>query len=327
VNRRLDYPSHIFVDNNGEIVFSDFFNLQKITLDPDNNNLHTVSSLAYTFTRHPMKFDAATNQVYVAERRDLHVYDYNDLAAGPTVIGTAATQYGYELGGTVSNDFQKLSYMSSSYDGVQGRVYRTYLYHSDFTTPAAVQSSLMTHTDLLSAAYNYCGPTGTDPCSAAITTSGAHDGSTFRLSALSGRYRWHSATHVSAYDTANQNVYTCLNNSFAKVNVATATVALFAATDEGGVALACQSNSAVFHNLGGQLYYGQFDGFYAINTSTIDSTFAATLTRIPTTAPTFSGVYGGFTIDSDYIYYTERFSSRVLRNKCTNPGCAIAPQS
>ncbi len=331
INRRLDTPRYLELDEaTGTLYFNDYFNLQSININEIAQENAQIKTLVSDFSRYPFKIAKGNLYSITKGTAGLEVRPLNDLSAQKQITLNTTTgtkpiyQYDVNFGFNASDDI-KTAFLTSLYENKTGKVFKKALFFNDLnslkdknfndiaTTPLN-SSERLNIQDLYTTGMANCG-TGTETCAQGNLVDNKYiPGESFRFAPYSGLHlTWRSRIGKLAFSSDNKSIFGCFNTKFMMVEISS-TPKFFSYTPSIAD-LKCNDNTGIYRNVKGSIYYTTGNKIYLINTSAIIASGTAVITEVPTVTPLYSGAIGDFTIDKEYVYYTDTQSHRVFRSK------------
>lgn len=349
INRDLRGPRHLFVDNDGNLVFSDVFNTQRIDLKNSDGQNPMIQTIRSAGANMPMRFDAAKNQVVRLSENgsSVDVFDYSKFSN--PAVAPVMQFLGSQLGGhavALSQNSSALKVASISIGGYTASVHLT-----DFTGYVngnpAVAAQLVTNPNRksFSSRWNWVGQ---DPmicyldgnilsasdCAQAPLVNGNYYEASKYLAGGDTNHWGDSAYYNSQYTVPSAAfalndtvVVACLSNTFVMIDKAGNKIYPFTPVDGNGQSFVlagasasqpCYDRQAMFFNQNGRIFFIETGSTkpYEVDLSTVALTNKAKFTPITTQMPMAPGLYGSMFVTDTYVYYTHLHNvHRVLRNR------------
>jgi hypothetical protein len=295
-NRELESPLSINVKSSNEIWFNDFYNLQKVVLNPTEGS--TVSTVQSGFTLHPFRFDLSSNRLVQQAGRTTKVFDLNDMSKAPAVRSMTNQPYNGDVQLGLSNSFSglKVGYVTSDFDLITNSIVNSYFGMTEIGNSSALpMSSSATVTN-------------------AISIENAFNNIHKQL---------HNRGHISqiAFDAADENMMLCLKEKFVVYNIPNKQLTVFTSKLPNGTVINCMTDSYasrknLFRFQNNAIYYTNGISFYKLATTTSQIHATANAEWRPVTLQGMTpGLLQDFAVDSGHVYYTDRSTHRVIRTR------------
>ena len=341
------------VNNEDEIFFNDTYNLQKVTMKDDDNvwSIETVFSEEFegNFPQMPFKIDSKGEKLYQIHNYSggagLRIFPLNENSVG-SPLGKYKKQhvgfrnnddddYTYQIQQGIGNNLVspiKTAFLAGAHDGFEYQHIGTTLFKGEFIFDNIEITSLDITNLTNRYASNHCADYG--PCivgeNQKVKDEYGNDlnyykGTDYKMRARSGMYHWSTANTTAAFNKNDTELFVCVDDKFMLYSLT--------GDDEGKMyqfyanGLECKTQGSVFSfydddptsvDSKGYIYFAKDKGVYRFNldnVSSIKDYMYADFEKVKTDRPMLPGSYGGMFITDKYIYYTDKESDRLLRNK------------
>ncbi len=323
INRRLYFPRFISLDDKGDVVFSDKYNLQRIKLSEKSTSAPNIETLISGFPIFPVTLDRSKNQLLLFAADGFSKYNYLSLTSPPTVYKGSTYKLEYVTGAGFSNDLVNLKV--ASIGGRWGGQSVKESFSVSSAQPASgfdVVTTLMSHTDSISTGYVEPLQTTASEYLNPGVASGIYDPATFRMApVVSNRLQFGLGSKL-AY-TADDNSYiACAFDPqtktwrFAEFDMAEKKIYMFDVLLNGTSIGACNSIKEQFQFSNGAMYLGSFakSAVYSLDLTKIREFHVSNATLVKVKGSFAGEGFNGLFVDSKYVYYTDA-SNRVIRNE------------
>ena len=326
INRRLTYPRYLSMDANGDLVFSDHYNLQLLKLSAMNGSLPFVTTLIKNFAGNPVILNAATKELIQHTATGFAKYNYLSLAAGAISYTGYNYQGDYVTGFGFSNDLTKLkiALIGSMWDG--HKVKEAFSIENNFGStsppPPIDASTLMSQPDLISMDYTTYDQTTSSIYPAPPSRSdNIYPASSFRMPAVANFIKEGTGSKL-VYTPGDQSYIGCAIDPgtkayrFAEFDLVGKNVYMFDVFSGGKSIGPCSMVYDQYHVANGVVYLGSETNreVYALDISNIRTSSKALGVAVPIEGQFSRDGFNGFYVDSSYVYYTN-YTGVIIRNK------------